>query len=388
MPPRTQIPGRIGLVRGILVSAFVCGVSPLAAQEELQLQRDYPGSEPFVCPAPSTSAEPSDQQRAQAGQLASDADNAVVLGDYTRAEQLFAQALELDPTSADVSYGHARVLENLRRPQDAMLAYCRAIAQGSDDVEVQDARTRLDALDEALRARISPNARRHFADGLTRADARFYDQAVVAFTDALSLLPDWPEALYNRAVVLERMGLTERSLADYRSYLQLSPDAVDPRVSLVAQRIGMLESLDAIPTASPGNALAFGVLFPGMGQYYTGRNRTGTIVLGAAIGAVAAGLAYKKVTVRCLNAVAGSSDCPPSDVVDESTERPLLGPALGVAAAVTVGSAVEAWIRARQRRQEQEGRATGRPDGIGFLAPSVRSDGGRLELSLLRLRFR
>jgi tetratricopeptide (TPR) repeat protein len=388
MPLSNRPPARIGLVRGILLLVFVCGASPLAAQEELQLQRSYPGSGPFTCPPPLPLVEPSPQQRGQASQLVTEADNAVILGDYARAEQLFAQASELDPTSSDASYGHARALETLGRPQDAMVEYCRVVALGADAVELQDAQSRLRALDEELRARISPEARGAFALGVTQADAGFYDQSLVAFTDALGEVPDWPEALYNRAVVLERMGLTDQSLQDYRTYLALRPDAVDPRVAAVAQRIGMLEGLGAAPTPSPSNTLAFGVLFPGMGQYYSGRNRTGTIVLGSVIGAVASGFLYRKVTVRCLNASAGANECAPEDVVDESTSRPLLAPALGLAAAATIGGAVEAWIRARHRREEQESRAAAPDEAFGFAGPSIRANGDRLDLSVVSLRFR
>jgi tetratricopeptide (TPR) repeat protein len=384
MPPRDTPPGRIGLVRWILLSAFVCCAPPLAAQE-LQLRRDYPGSRPFECPTPGAITEGSDRERAQASQLASEADNAVILGDYGRAEQLLEQASELDPASAEVAYSRARVLETLERPEAALLEYCRAIARGAADLGILDSQARIDALDEALRASISPAARRLFASGLTGADMGFYDAAVTSFTDALEELPNWPEALYNRAVVLDRMGLMQRSLRDYRAYLALTPEAVDPGMASVAERIGLLEGLGAIPTPSPGNTLAFGVIFPGLGHYYSGRTRTGSIVLGAVVGAVATGLVVKKVTIRCLDAVPAGSDCPPDHVVDETTERPYMGAAIGMAAAVTVGAAVEAWFRARRRRAEQEAPSE---NVVGLAGPSLRSNGDRLDLSVLSFRFR
>lgn len=399
MPPRNSLHARIGLARGIpfsaLVSALVCGfsalvcgASPLAAQDPLQLQRDYPGSAPFVCPTPATPPEPSPQQRAQAGQLASEADNAVILGDYERARELLAQAAELDPATADVAYSHARVLETLGRARESMLEYCRTIALEADAASLEDARARLDALDEELRARISPRARERFADGLAQANTGLYPGAVEAFTDALEELPDWPEALYNRAVVLERMGLIQESMADYRRYVELRPNEVDPQVARVVQRIGMLEGIESVPTPSPGNTLALGMLFPGMGQYYSGRGVGGSVVLASAVTALTVGLTYKEVTVRCLSDVTGGEDCPPGDIIDETTERPLLGPALGVVAAVTVVAAVEAWIRARQARAEQREDAAPDPGGFGLSGPSLRPNGQALDFSFFSLRFR
>lgn len=394
MSARNTLHGRVGVVRAILLSTFVClstlvcGVSPLAAQDSLQLQRDYPGSAPFECPSPATLPEPSPQQRAQAGQMASEADNAVVLGDYERAQELLGRASELDPTTGVVAYGHARVLETLGRTEEAMLEYCRTIALGTDAASLEDAEARLDALDEDLRAGISATARERFADGLAQASTARYPQAVAAFTSALVERPDWPEALYNRAVVLERMGLTQESLADYRRYLELRPDEVDPQMSQVAQRIGMLEGLESIPTPSPGNTLALGMLFPGMGQYYSNRGVSGSIILGTAVTALAAGLTYQEVTVRCLRDVSSGEDCAPGDVVDETTDRPLLLPSLGVVAAVTLGGAIEAWIQARRRRAEQDREAAPITGGFGLSGPSVSSNGEALDLTFFSLRFR
>jgi len=225
---------------------------------------------------------------------------------------------------------------------------------------------------------------------VAHANTARYPAAVEAFTAALGELPDWPEALYNRAVVLERMGLTQESLADYRRYLELRPDEVDPQVSQVAQRIGMLEGLEAIPTPSPGNTLALGMLFPGMGQYYSDRGVGGSIVLGSAVAALAAGVAYREVTVRCLRDVSGGGDCAPGDIVDETTDRPLLLPALGLVAAVTLGGAVEAWVRARQRRAEQARDGAPEPGGGGFAlsGPSVSSNGAAVDLRFFSLTFR
>lgn len=389
MPPRKRLYGRIRLVRGIVFSSFVCGAPSLAAQEALQLQRDYPGSAPFVCPTPpATPEEPSPEQQSRAAQTASEADVAVILGDYERAQALLARASELDPTRADVAYSHARVLETLGSTQESMREYCRAIGLGPDDASLQDAQARLDALEEELRARISPTARERFADGLARANTGLYAAAVAAFTDALEELPDWPEALYNRAVVLERMGLIQESLVDYRRYLELRPDQVNPQVAQVTERIGMLEGLGSIPTPSPGNTLALGMLFPGMGQYYSGRGVSGSIFLGSAVTALVVGLSYQKVTVRCLSDVTGGADCPPNDIVDETTERPLLGPALGVVAAVTLSGAIEGWIRARQARTEQQRQPSSDTEGFGLFGPSVSLNGETLDVSFFSLRFR
>ena len=395
MPPRT-VQGRSGLVRAAFLWVLTCGPAPLLAQE-LVLQRDYPGFGPFQCPAAAAYAPPAPEDQAQAGQLASDAIQAVILGELLRAQDLLARATELDPSSAELAYRHARVLEDMAVHQEAMREYCRALDLGAEQHGILDARARMESIYEVVREQISPAARAAFADGLTLADAGLYPQSVDAFTLALQGTPDWGVAIYNRAVVLEAMGRLTESLAEYRRYLDITPTEIDPVVARVTERIGLLEGMVAQPTASPAGALALGVVFPGMGQYYSGRGLTGTVVLAAAGAAVATGVLFTEVTVRCLNPVPGGGDCPPDEVVEETTSRPYLIPALGAAAAVTLVGAIEAWVRARGRRSEAQetaaaavaGRAAVRgSEGVHVTGPSVGARRGRLEVNLVGVRFR
>jgi len=391
MPPRT-LPGRSGLVRAAFLWVLSCGPAQLAAQE-LALERDYPGLGPFECPTPAAYAAPAPEDQAQAGQLASDAIQAVILGELLRAQDLLARANDLDPSSAELAYRYARVLEDLAAREQALAQYCRAIDLGAQDSGILDARARIDAIYQAVRDQITPAARQAFADGVTLADGAFYQLSVDAFTLAIDEIPTWGVAIYNRAVVLEAMGRISESLTDYRRYLDITPTEIDPVVARVTERIGLLEGLVVQPTPSPGGALALGVVFPGMGQYYSGRSIGGTIVLAAAGTAVATGFMFKEVTIRCLNPPVGGGSCPPGEVVDETTSRPYLIPALGAAVAVTVVGAVEAFLRARGRRSDAEAasadlQAAGGDPGPRLTGPSVGTRGGRVDLSFFSVRFR
>jgi tetratricopeptide (TPR) repeat protein len=352
------------------------------------LERDYPGTGPFECPTPLVPVAPTDDQRVRASQLTSDALEASILGDLENARALLEQASLADPTSPEVAYRHARALEDMQLRDAAILEYCRAMALGAADAGIADSRDRLDALYEVVRERITDRARNAFASGLGQADAGFLEQAVSAFSVAIEEVPDWAEAFYNRAIVLERLGRIRESLADYHRYLELTPSEIDPVVAAVSERIGMLEGSVVAPTPSPGATLALGVV-PGMGQYYNGRGVTGTVVLGAVAGAVAAGVMVKKVTVRCLNTPPAGADCPPNEVVGETTERPYLKPAMGVAVGVTLVGAIEAYIRARGRRAAQaeavENLAEG---GFRVTGPTVAMRGGRVDVNVVGLRFR
>ncbi|MGE0159716.1 MAG: hypothetical protein AB7T31_09925 [Gemmatimonadales bacterium] len=387
MPPRNAFSGRSGLVRILFLCVLIHGAdTPLRAQD-LPLQRDYPGLGPLVCPAPAELVLPAPEERAQASQLASDAAQAVILGELGRAEELLLGATALDGASFELAYQHARVLEDLGRPAAAMDEYCRSLVLEAETGDVTDARARLDELYAVMQSSIPEVARESFYSGLTLADAAMYEPALQAFTVAVDAAPDWPPAIYNRGVILERLGRVPESLVDYRRYLQLTPSDIDPVVAAVTERVGMLEGLVALPTPSPGGALALGMAFPGMGQYYSGRSLSGTVVLSLAAGAVAAGILYKEVTVHCLTPSAGS--CAPGDVVDESSERPYLWPAIGAAGAVTLAGAIEAFVRARGRRSEIESvRAPVQETrSLRLSGPAVSARRGRLDLAFLVVRL-
>jgi hypothetical protein len=125
-----------------------------------------------------------------------------------------------------------------------------------------------------------------------------------------------------------------------------------------------------------------------MGHYYTGRPVGGTLVLGLAGGALAAGLLVKNVTIECVNVPPPGQECAPTDIHDKMTERPYLLPSLGIAATVTIIGAVDALLKARRRRGEIRA-LTGELTAAGprLRLPSLSARGAKVDLNLLRVTF-
>ncbi len=372
----------------VFVSAFGWCVTPLAGQE-LALQRDYPGSGPYVCPAFAVPVEPSPEDRGRAGQLASDANQAMILGDLERVDALLARSADLDGTSADLAYRHARVLEDLGSIERAMIQFCRALDLNVESIGIVDAKERLDALAEDVRVRLPEAAHEAFVLGLTQADDSLFVDAIESFSDAMDAAPEWATPVYNRAILYEHMGLIQQGLADFRrylTYLTVDPDAADAMA--VAERIGVLEGVASVVTPSPGGAFVLG-LVPGMGHYYTGRPRGGTLTLGLAVGAATAGFLFKNITVVCLDASPSLQTCPPELIVGEVTEKPYVAYGLGIAAAITVIGAIDALRQAKRRRAEAEAIAVPQSrTGPQLGLPTVSFRGSRIDLNLLRVTFR
>lgn len=367
-----------------VASVLWLSASPLAAQG-LPLKRDIPGSTPYQCPAVNLAAHPGAAERTQARQIAATAAQAVILGDLERARSLLDRATQLDPSSEDLAYRHARVLEELGERTAAISEYCRALAIDPKGAAASDARDRLDALAAAARAAIPEAAIKAFQGGLAQADAGRLGRAAASFDSATTSAPRWPEAVYDRGVVYARLGRASEATRDLRKYLELQPDA--PDAITVSQRIGALQSLAVVGMPHSGTALALGLVIPGMGQFYSGRALSGLAVLSLAGGSVAAGLLIKKVTVKCLSDVPAGGTCPAGQVLGQEVGHPYRVAGFGAAAAVSALGAIEAFVKLRRRRSAQRevasidlGRARVGPLGIT-------NSGDRVDLRLVRLVF-
>ena len=315
--------------------------APLEAQE-LPVRITDPATAPYEC-APWTSSPPSEEGAPrQAREIASRATEATVLGDFERVRALLERALELDDSSSDLHYRHARVLEALGERQGAIEALCRVQATGGEGVDLTDAGTRLDSLAAIDRLQIPDSARAAFDAGVIAARGGRADAAVRSFRRAAEAAPDWPAARYNLGVTLDRSGEGEDAEEQLRHYLELDPQAVDALA--VSHRIGQLQAARGAGPRSRGTALALGLAVPGLGQFYSGRTGVGLAVLASVGGVVAAGLLDQQVHVRCMRPPADGGGCPAEEVVSRDVERPRLNDALVAAGVITVLAAFEALL--------------------------------------------
>jgi len=369
------------LLAWLAIPAVALADSPAVAQQ-LPLRRDYPGSGPYLCPAVPDAPVPTMEALEQASQLGSAASQADILGDLDRARELLARAAEVDPSSAPLAYRYGRVLEDLGERHGAMAQFCRVLALGADAEEFGDASRRLQTLHAESWPEISDGAVEAFVTGLALADDGRAKAAASSLATAERLAPQWADAAYNQGVVLSRLGRRTDAADAFRRYLTLSPDAVD--AITVSEHIGELQSRGNV--ASPQTTLTLGMLMPGMGQVYSGRPKVGLTVLGLVGGAVTAGFMVREVSTQCLVNETAFEGCPTGEVYIQKTDRPYLMPALGVAAAVTVISAVEAYLKARQAPDEPIQQRS-EPQGTLVSLPTISARGSRVDVSVVRITF-
>lgn len=382
LPPRLLVPGWCVVLWGI-PALLLLGYSPVTAQQ-LTLKREIPGGDASSCPPFPSPSEPTQEERTEARRLASDADQALILGEPGRARDLLARAIEMDPASPDLGYRYARTLEEMGADAQAVDEYCRVLALDSGGEELGDASARLRGILERERAQIPGEALMAFEEGIGEVDDGHFEEAFRSFESAWQEAPSWAAAVYNRGILGTRLGRVEGAAADFQRYLELRPDAED--AVAVSQVIGELRGLSDLP--GPATALTLGLVFPGAGQFYSGRAWGGVTVLTMAAGAVAAGFLIEEVSVRCVGTVASGEDCPPDRIVGEESDTPYIVHGLAAAGAVALVGAVESFFRARGRRAGNVGALVDLTAGGRSLSgPSLSARGPRVELRVMQLNF-
>lgn len=364
--------------------AALCLACPLSAQV-LPLRTEVPPLTPAGCVPEGVRRAPAPEavQRQEAEQLAARATEATLLGDDAVALALLQRAAELDPTSPRIAFLLARALDGAGRAGLAMEAYCRYLGLSPDAPDAEEIRHRLGDLKDTLGFTVPAAAAAAFDSGVVAFRAGNWRQAEAAFTRAAEVIPGWMDPVYNRGVTLLSAGQPEAAGRDLRRYLEANPGA--PEFSAVLDVLAATQQ--PAPAAagpySPQAALLSGLIVPGLGHMTTGRTGTGILVFVVTAGLAGAGLLVEESRVDCLSPPVGGR-CPAEQVLRETTERPLLVPALAAAAGAAILSAVDARRGAVRRNAEAAGRGG---DAMRSLAPEVRADRDGMHLTLLRVRF-
>jgi Flp pilus assembly protein TadD len=153
------------------------------------------------------------------GQLCAEASTAAAAQNHARALELFAQAIALDRTHAEVHYQRGNMLKNLGRLDAALASYSDAIELRPDYAHaycnrgvVQQAlglmSDALESYDQAIA--IDPgDALAHFNRAIVMQELARWDEAVASYDRAIAVNPDYADAHYNRALALLFLGVLD-----------------------------------------------------------------------------------------------------------------------------------------------------------------------------------
>lgn len=155
-------------------------------------------------------------------------------GDFGRGEELIAQALRVDRGSPLAYLNRGNALKELKRFDDALGCYNKAIALKPDFVDANSNRSmvlyRLKRLDEALAGYdrtivLKPDhAEAYNNRGTVLFDLDRPDEALVSYEKAIALRPGYAEAYCNRGAVLFDLDRLQEAFVSYAKAVALKPD--------------------------------------------------------------------------------------------------------------------------------------------------------------------
>jgi protein O-GlcNAc transferase len=192
-------------------------------------------------------------------------------GDLGRGEELMAQAIRVDPDNAPAYLNRGNALKDLRRLDEALACYNKAIALKSNLVDAHSSRSLvlyyLRRLDEALAGydrtiALKPDhAEAYNNRGIVLLDLNRPEDALVSCEKAIALKPGYAEAYSNRGNAFYALKRLDEALMSYDRAIALRPNLVDA----YSNRGNTLHDLDRFEEAlaSCDKAIALNPNYPG-----------------------------------------------------------------------------------------------------------------------------
>ena len=158
-------------------------------------------------------------------------------------EQLVRRALEVDPDNPDVVYEMGAVLQQLRRPADALPFFTRHLDLVEDDqqtlVQIGKCYSDLGQLDEAeatLRRAVSlrDDATGFYNLGFVMEQRRRAGEAEALYRRTLVVDPAHASANNNLAVLLAERGRVAEAMEHWETVLRFNPEHVDAHANMGA----------------------------------------------------------------------------------------------------------------------------------------------------------
>jgi tetratricopeptide (TPR) repeat protein len=135
-------------------------------------------------------------------------------GQTERGIDLLRQALKLEPRQPLAHRDLGNALQQLRRFEEALISYDKALALKSDLADAHNNR------------------------GIALAGLRRFDEAIVSYGRAIALKPDYAQAYNNRGAVLSDLKRATEALADFSNAITLDPGyakALNNRAGVLAE---------------------------------------------------------------------------------------------------------------------------------------------------------
>ena len=178
--------------------------------------------------------------RINSNDFAAHSNHGVALQGLKRVEEAlvsYDKAIAIKPDYADAYFNRGIALRELRRVEEALASYDRAIAIKSDYAEAYYERgialQKLERVEEALASydraiAIKPNYAEAYTNrGLALQGLKRTAEALASYDRAIAIRRDYAEAYSNRGVVLQELKRVEEALVSYDKAIAIKPDYVE-----------------------------------------------------------------------------------------------------------------------------------------------------------------
>jgi len=322
-----------GVLPGAIVTLLMIAPSVGRAQETVTRELIKPGpAEPRprpVCGAIRPSETPTAANRERARDASQRGQQAVLLGDGPSAIRILRDAATLDPTASDVAFQLAGAYETAKDAENAVKEYCRFLSLAPTSPEARTVVEKIRILAPPRIEQVIDLPLAMFRSGIAAYRRGELTTADSAFSAAIVGDTAWADAYYNRGRVRLLLGDRQHAGADFAQYLRLNPEARDRLdVSNELANLGL-----GAYSFSPLQTLAWGILIPSAGEFYTHRPIRGILTL-LGVGGSATMAFTERTTGR-------------------RTEHPYLIAGVVTAGAVWLISALDATIYARNSIDNQ-----------------------------------
>lgn len=348
--PKKLAPSKLALSKLALVSLALF-LFAFALPKEVRAQAPPPRLSPkrtlTVGPAPGCEVVPPGQapaarrDNAEARRLATQGQEASLVGDQAAARDAFLRAAQLNPGDERIAYDLARALEELSDSTRAVNELCRYLTLSPAGREAADVRDRLQRLVPTAKQRTADNVQAQFRLGLSFYDDGRYDAAFKAFDDVVRDAPKSPEGWFNRGLARAARGDRSNALTDLEQYRVNAP-TVDDRVE-VGRAIEVLRR----PVYSPTSAFVRSII-PGLGEFYVGHNIRGALVL-VATGAGAALSVMQTTTTETINYT--DPNGVPAPYTQTTKQRKNFAMGAGAAVGAAILGMIDATVAANRSQQ-------------------------------------
>ncbi len=134
---------------------------------------------------------------------------------YHEAVAAFDRVLEIDPNNADAWRSKSTAYNRLGRYEDALICYEKVAALGPD---IEETRRFLQSEKEKLE-----DAKTLFRQGVDLAKSKLYDEGLALMRDAISLRPNYVDALYISGVINGVKGDYAEAMGHFERVLEIRP---------------------------------------------------------------------------------------------------------------------------------------------------------------------